>query len=117
MRAVPLVDVTYDESIDEQRLRMLVHLLEDVVPRAIACPEEPLVGPPALGDLEIRLHPKSASDVGELSVVVEVRTKRFESRVEDAQQRADSIRERLSTLPIGHVGVWLILLDGAWSQD
>ena len=26
-------------------------------------------------------------------------------------------RDRLSHLPLGQVGVWLILSDGAWSQN
>jgi hypothetical protein len=32
-------------------------------------------------------------------------------------RRADLIRERLSSLPLGQVGVWLILSEGAWSQS
>jgi hypothetical protein len=113
---VPLVDITYDARIDEPRLRRLAALLEEIVPHAVDCPEEPVVGPPAAGDLEIRFHPRGALDVGDLSLVVEVRTKRFESRVENAQQRADMIREHLSPLAVGPVGVWLVLHDGAWSQ-
>ena len=31
--------------------------------------------------------------------------------------RADLIRERLSRLPLGQIGVWLILSEGAWSQS
>lgn len=29
----------------------------------------------------------------------------------------DLIRDRLSHLPLGQVGVWLILWEGAWSQN
>lgn len=115
--SVPLVDVTYDESLDEQLLRRLVELLPDVVAEAVDCAEEPWIGPPEAGDLEIRFHPKSDMDVGELNVVVEVRTKLFDSRVQDKQRRADLIRDRLSSLPLGTVGVWLILAEGAWSQS
>jgi hypothetical protein len=50
-------------------------------------------------------------------VVVEVRTKRFESRMADRQRRADLIRDRLVDLDVGTVGVWLTLVDGAWSQS
>jgi hypothetical protein len=114
---VPLIDVTFSERIKPDQLRTLGELLSEVVPRAVDCPEDPFVGPPAMGDLEIRFHRKGALDVGELSVVVEVRTKRFESRVQDAQQRAETIRRGLSTLSIGPIGVWLVLLDGAWTQD
>jgi hypothetical protein len=37
--------------------------------------------------------------------------------VQDKQRRADLIRDRLSSLPLGQVGVWLILTEGAWSQS
>jgi hypothetical protein len=55
--------------------------------------------------------------VGGLDVVIEVRTKLSGHRVLDKQRRADVIRERLSGLPLGQVGVWLILCEGAWSQS
>jgi hypothetical protein len=35
----------------------------------------------------------------------------------DKQRRADLIRDRLSSLPLGQIGVWLILSEGAWSQS
>jgi hypothetical protein len=37
--------------------------------------------------------------------------------VRDKQRRADLIRDRLSTLALGQIGVWLILSEGAWSQS
>jgi hypothetical protein len=40
-------------------------------------------------------------DVGDLDVVIEVRTRLFEHRVQDKQRRADLIRDRLSALPSG----------------
>jgi hypothetical protein len=55
--------------------------------------------------------------VGDLDVVIEVRTKLFEHRVQDKQRRADLIRDRLSRLPLEQIGVWLILSEGAWSQS
>lgn len=67
--------------------------------------------------MEIRFHRRSEFDVGEMGVVVEVRTKFFHSRLDDKQRRADLIRDRLSHLGHLYVGVWLILVEGAWSQD
>jgi hypothetical protein len=49
--------------------------------------------------------------VGDLDVVIEVRTKLFEHRVQAQQRRPDLIRDRLSTLPLGQIGVWLILSE------
>lgn len=113
---MPLIDVTHDDTLDEERLRRLRELLPDVVAEAVDCPEEPWIGPPDEGDIEIRFRRKSDLDVGDLNVVVEVRTKLFDGWVEDKQQRADLIRDRLSSLRLGKIGVWLILSEGAWSQ-
>jgi hypothetical protein len=113
---MPLIDVTYDDTVDELLLRRLGQLLVDVVSEAVDCPEDPWIGPPEDGDIEIRFRGKSPFDVGGLNVVVEVRTKLFASRIVDKQRRADLIRDRLSSLGLGKVGVWLILAEGAWSQ-
>lgn len=114
---VPLVDVTHDRMIGEDDLRRMAECLPDLVAEAVDCPEEPWLGPAEAGDIEIRFHRRSEFDVGELGVVVEVRTKFFHSRLDDKQRRADLIRDRLSRLGLVHVGVWLILVEGAWSQD
>jgi hypothetical protein len=113
---MPLIDVTYDAKVEERVLRRLGELLPDVAAEAVDCPEEPWTGPPETGDIEIRFREKSPLDVGDLDVVIEVRTKLFENRVKDKQRRADLIRDRLASLPLGQVGVWLILSEGAWSQ-
>jgi hypothetical protein len=114
---VPLIDVNYDPRISDEVLRRLGELLPGAVGEAIECPEEPVTGPEQPGDIEIRFRKKSPLDVGSLDVVIEVRTKLFEHRMLDKQQRADLIRERLSSLPLGQIGVWLILSEGAWSQS
>jgi hypothetical protein len=114
---MPLIDVIYDAKVDEELLRRLGELLPDVVGEAVECPEEPSTGPLEPGDVEIRFRMKSPLDVGDLDVVIEVRTKLFEHRVRDKQRRVDLIRDRLSTLPLGRIGVWLILAEGAWSQS
>ena len=113
---MPLVDVTYDDTVGEPLLIRLGKILPDVVAEAVDCPEEPWVGPAQDGDVEIRFRGKEAIDVGGLNVVVEVRTKLFESRLVDKQRRVDLILEHLSGLGLGKIGVWLTLADGAWSQ-
>jgi hypothetical protein len=113
---VPLIDVTYDGTVDENVLHRLGELLPAVVGEAVECPEEPSAGPEQPGDIEIRFRRKSPLDVGDLDVVIEVRTKLFDHRLRDKQRRADLILDRISPLPLGQVGVWLILAEGAWSQ-
>lgn len=115
---MPLIDVTYDSSVSGDLLRRLGEVLPAIVSEAVDCPEEPWIGPLALGDVEIRFHAKNAFDVGELNCVIEVRTKLFASRERDKHRRVDLIRERLaSTVEIGRLGVWLILDEGAWAQS
>ena len=113
---MPLIDITYDQSVGEEVLRQLGERLPDVVAEAIECPEEPWIGPPEPGDIEIRFHEKSSLDIGEMNVVIEVRTKLVASRVEDKQRSVDLLRDRLSGLNLGQLGVWLIFAEGAWSQ-
>jgi hypothetical protein len=114
---MPLIDVTYDGSVDEKVLRRLGELLPAVVGEAVECPEDPSTGPEQPGDIEIRFRQKSPLDVGDLDVVIEVHTQLFEHRVRDKQRRTDLIRDRLSRLPLGQIGVWLVLSEGAWSQN
>jgi len=114
---MPLIDVTYNPEVAEEVLRRLSEILPGVIGEAVECPEDPITGPEQPGDIEIRFRKKSPLDAGGLDVVIEVRTKLVEHRMPDKQHRADLIRERLSGLPLGQVGVWLILCEGAWSQS
>ena len=115
---MPLIDVTYDASVSERSLRQLGETLPAIVSEAVDCPEDPWIGPPTVGDFEIRFHPKGPLDLGELNCVIEVRTKLFSTRERDKHRRADLIRDRLAAIVNpGVVGVWLILSEGAWAQS
>ena len=116
---MPLVDVTYDTTLTEPALRRLGQVLLDVVAEAVGCPEEPWVGPPQPGDIEIRFREKGSLNIGDLNCVIEVRTKLFASRVADKHARAEKIRSAVvAAVPsIGKIGVWLILLEGSWVQS
>jgi hypothetical protein len=48
---MPLIDVTYDGSVDEEVLRCLGELLPAVVGEAVECPEDPSTGPEQPGDI------------------------------------------------------------------
>jgi hypothetical protein len=112
------LEVVYDSTISEPMLRQLAERLPGLVSEAVACPEELHVGPPEPGDLEIRFRPKGPFDVGELSCAIEVRTKLYASRLETRQSRAELIKASLSEAVPGirHMGVWLVLADGWWTQ-
>ena len=113
---MPLVDVMYSRDVSDDELRGLAQLLPDLVAEAVDCPEEPWTGPAGPGDIEIRFRPRGDFDIGELRFVIEVRTKLLASRLADKQRRTDLVRDGLVAAGFGAVGVWLVLLDGAWSQ-
>lgn len=114
---MPLIDVTYDDRVSDDELRRLGMLLPDLVSEAVECPEEPWVGPPGPGDIEVRFRRRSEFDIGEpLRCVVEVRTKLFETRVVNKQERANLLYARLSAALGEGIGIWLILAEGAWAQ-
>jgi hypothetical protein len=114
---LPLVEVTYDSTISTESLRRLGEVLPSIVAESVDCADEPWIGPPADGDIEIRFRPRAECDVGLLNCVIEVKTKLFASREKDKQRRVDLIRDQLcASVELGKLGVWLILLEGAWAQ-
>jgi hypothetical protein len=114
---VPLIDVTYGTAVSVEVLRRLASALPPIVSEALDCPDDPWVGDPEVGDLEIRFHERNHVDVGELDCVIEVRTKLFASREHDKQRRVDLICDRVTAaVDVGQLGVWLILAEGAWAQ-
>ena len=114
---MPLVEVTYDSTISTESLRRLGEVLPSIVAASVDCPDEPWIGPPADGDIEIRFRPRGEFDIGQLNCVIEVKTKLFASREDDKQRHVDLIRNQLSaSLELGKLGVWLNLLEGAWAQ-
>jgi len=114
---MPLVDVTHDAAIPQQALTRLGELLPDIVAEAVTCPEEPWIGPPSVGDIEVRFRPRSSDDVSELDYLIEVRTRFYPSRQHNIQERSDLIRDRLQAeIDAGDFGVWLVLSNASWSQ-
>jgi len=116
---MPLIDISFDATLTEPALRRLGQVLPDIVAEAVACPEEPWLGPPEPGDFEIRFRQKGPFDVGDLNCVIEVRTKLFASRLEDLHNRSQKIKSAVVAAEpsVGQLGVWLILHDGSWAQD
>lgn len=116
---MPFIDISYDDTLSQPELRQLADALPEVLAEALDCPEDPHVGPPEPGDIEIRFRSRGPLDVGGLNCVVEVRTRLFPSRVDNKQERAELIRNRLTRRlnQTSKLGVWLILSEGAWAQS
>ncbi len=114
---MPIVDITYSDTCEERWLTRLAQILPHLVSLAVECPEEPYDHDLQPGDVEIRMRAAGPYDVNGLDLVVEVRSKWFESRAGTRQQRCDrlchSIVDELGTRS---VGVYLSLPIAAWSQ-
>lgn len=114
---MPLVDVTHRPHLHAATLDRLADALPHLVSVAVACPEEPYDGDLQPGDVELRFRALGPLDRSGLDIVVEVRSKWFESRAADRQQRADSLQAALTAATgLDSVGVHLSLPVAAWSQ-
>lgn len=114
---MPIVDVTHNSQVSEERLLRLAQTLPHAVSLAVECPEEPYDQLLQPGDVEIRFRPKGPYDVNGLDIVVEVRSKWFTSRAETRQERCDRLYELIAeAAETRSVGVYLSLPVAAWSQ-
>ncbi|MCW7984705.1 hypothetical protein RB199_18135 [Streptomyces libani] len=114
---MPLVEVTCAPGVAESKLRELGALLPHLVSKAVECPEEPYDGALRPGDVEIRFRRLGPLDRSALDVVIEVRSKWFESRAANRQERVDGLHAAISTATgLRDFGVYLSLPTAAWSQ-
>lgn len=92
-------------------------MLPHAVSVAVECPEEPYDGNLQPGDVELRFHPRGPFDSSGMDLVVEVRSKWFESRATNRQDRVDGLCEAVEEVTgLGEIGVYLSLPVAAWAQ-
>ncbi|MEV1005958.1 hypothetical protein [Streptomyces sp. NPDC049881] len=114
---MPLVEITYAPHVDESLLLQLRSVLPHLVSLAVECPEEPYDGDLQPGDVDLRFRPRGPLDGGGLDVVIEVRSKWYESRAADRQRRVDQLHERIGAATgLTDFGVYLSLPVAAWAQ-
>ncbi|MER5781356.1 hypothetical protein ABT104_06440 [Streptomyces mobaraensis] len=114
---MPIVEITYAPHVPEDILRELREALPHLVSVAVECPEEPYDGDLRPGDVELRFRPLGPLDSSGLDLVVEVRSKWFESRAADRQERVDRLCAGIrSASGLRDVGVYLSLPVAAWAQ-
>ena len=115
---VPLVEITYTPDVPHKVLKELAAILPHAVSVAVECPEEPYDGNLLPGDVELRFRPRGPFDISGMDLVVEVRSKWFESRAATRQERVDGLCKVVTeTTGLGDVGVYLSLPVAAWSQS
>lgn len=114
---MPIVVVTHASGVEQEQLVRLLHVMPHAVSLAVQCPEEPYDGTFKPGDVEVRARPRGLPDIGGLDFVVEVRSKWFESRARDRQERCDRLCAMLvESIATSSIGVYLSLPTAAWSQ-
>ncbi|MFF0431459.1 hypothetical protein ACFYU9_04400 [Streptomyces sp. NPDC004327] len=114
---MPLVDVTHAPHVPDDTLRELAAVLPHLVSLAVECPEEPYDGDLRPGDVELRFRRLGPLDVCGLDVVIEIRSKWFESRAADRQERVDRLHRRIEAATgLDDFGIYLSLPVAAWSQ-
>ncbi|MBF6349314.1 MULTISPECIES: hypothetical protein [Nocardia] len=114
---MPIVEVTYAPDLAESTLRELGAALPHLVSEAVECPEEPYDGNLQPGDVEIRFRKLSPLDRSGLVAVIEVKSKWFESRSADRQDRVDRLHAGIrAATGLSEFGVYLSLPVAAWSQ-
>lgn len=114
---MPIVDITYDSQIEEERLLRLTQTLPHAVSLAVECPEEHYDHDLEPGDVEIRFRPRGPYDSSGLDIVIEVRSKWFASRAENRQERCDQLCDVIvEAVGSRSVGVYLSLPVATWSQ-
>lgn len=113
---MPIVEVTYSRSVSPAVLTRLADVLPHAVSLAVECPEEPYDGDLKPGDVELRFRPLAPLDASGLDVLVEVRSKWFESREVNREERCNRLLDLLAPVVAGRTGVYLVLPVAGWAQ-
>ncbi|WP_067530931.1 hypothetical protein [Nocardia crassostreae] len=114
---MPLIEVTYAAHVPEATLRELADRLPHLVSVAVECPEEPYDGDLQPGDVEIRFRALGPLDRSGLDAVIEIRSKYFESRAANRQERVDELHERIAEATgLEDFGIYLSMPVAAWAQ-
>ncbi|QLY30314.1 hypothetical protein [Nocardia huaxiensis] len=115
---MPLVEVTYAPHVPDSTLRTLGDVLPHLVSLAVECPEEPYDGDLQPGDVEIRFRPLGPFDRSGMDAVIEIRSKFFESRAGNRQERIDLLHERIEdATSLENFGIYLSMPVAAWAQS
>lgn len=115
---MPIIEVTYARHVPEALLRELADVLPHLVSLAVRCPEEPYDGELRPGDVELRFRALGPLDRSGLSAVIEIRSKYFDSRARDRQERVEELHERIEqSTGLRDFGVYLSLPIAAWAQS
>ena len=112
---MPIITINHKEAASLPELGKLRQALPEIVSRAVECPEEPYDGALKPGDINMVVTASLARSEP-LDYVIEIRTRRTDSRSANLQERSDAISSALGALGLRNFGVWLQLQEAAWAQ-
>ena len=112
---MPIVTINHKEAAALTELGKLREALPEIVSRAVDCPEEPYDGALRPGDINM-IVTASLAPSEPLDYVIEIRTRRTDSRGANLQERSEAISSALGALGLRNFGVWLQLQEAAWAQ-
>ncbi|MFB6812915.1 hypothetical protein [Streptomyces sp. NPDC056387] len=114
---MPLVEIVYDPRVDDKVLHELAEVLPHLVSVAVECPEEPYDGDLQPGDVELRFRALGPLDRSGLDLVIEIKSKWFESRAVNRQERVDGLHRAITgAIGLHDFGIYLSLPVAAWAQ-
>src|SRR6059058_5224955 len=94
---MPIVTVSHKEAASLTELGELRRALPEIVSRAVECPEEPYDGELKRGDINMIVS-ASLAPSERLDYVIDIRTRRTDSRSGNLQERSEAIRSALEAL-------------------
>lgn len=109
--------MTHRPDLPEAVLLELGARLPHLVSVAVECPEEPYDHELRPGDVEVRFRPWGRFDRCGVDVVIEVRSKYFDSRAGNRQERCDELLTELEKFIDAEIGIYLSLPVAAWAQS
>jgi hypothetical protein len=112
---MPIITLSHKASAAEAVLETLRRKLPTIASKALDCPEEPFDGDLRPGDVNLRFLAALPAQES-LDYLVEIRTRWTQSRSENLEERSDEISGELRKLGLERFGVWIELLQAAWSQ-
>src|SRR5690606_26603244 len=116
---MPIVDVTCSDRVSSKTKRALGDRLPELVSEAVECEAEPYDRQLRPGDVTLRFHDFGPWDRTGVDILIEVKSKWFDDRARNRQDRADTILHGLTDLAADEifVGVYLTMPVAAWAQS
>lgn len=116
---MPIIEVTCSDRVVPESRRALAERLPHLVSVAVACEAEQYDGNLKPGDVILRFHEAGPWDSQGVDVLIEVKSKWFEDRARNRQERVDVILHGIRDVAADEIliGVYFTMPMAAWAQS